>query len=64
MSGGRDDLDVLESDPLEITGDHICGLQDVGLVFFGGADTGDAEEVFELLKEALLIFASVSDGWG
>ena len=53
---------MLEADALEVAGDHVSGLQDVGLVFFGGADAGNAEEVFELLKKALLIFAGVGDG--
>ena len=45
------------------SGDHLGGLQNVGLVLFGGADAGDAEQVFQLLEKALLIFAGVGNGW-
>ena len=55
---------MLEADALEIAGDHVGGLEDVAFVFFGGADAGDAEEVFEFLEKALLVFAGVGDGWG
>jgi hypothetical protein len=68
ISGGLDDLDVLETDALEVIGNELGGALDVALVLFEGADTGDAEEVFEFVKKALLVLFCVRDGlrrhWG
>jgi hypothetical protein len=64
MAGGRDQLDMLEADALQVVGNHFRGLENVGFVFLRGADTGNAEKIFQLADEALLIFTSVGDGWG
>jgi hypothetical protein len=64
MATRGNDLDVLEADALEVICDDVGGLEDVGLVLLGGADTGDAEKRFEFVDETLLIFPGVRNGCG
>ncbi len=64
MPLGRDDLDILEADALQVGGDHLGGLADIAFVFFGGADAGNAKQVFQLVEKALLILASIGNSGG
>ena len=59
MAFGRDDLDMLEADALQIVGHDFGGLANVVFVLFGGADAGNAKQVFQLVEKALLIFTGV-----
>ena len=53
---------MLESDALQFAGHEVGGLLDVVLVFVHGADTGNAQQFFQFLKETFLILASITDG--
>ena len=64
MTAGRNDLDILEADALQVGSDHLGGLADIAFVLFGGADAGNAQQVFQFLEKALLVLASVIDGGG
>ena len=64
MALGRDDLDMLEADALQIVGHHLGGLANVVFVLFGSADAGNAKQVFQFVKKALLIFAGIRNGGG
>ena len=48
---GGDDLDIFETDALQLVGDELGGLLDVAFVLFQGADAGNAEEFFEFFKK-------------
>jgi hypothetical protein len=60
----RDDFHVLEADALQVVRDDLSGLANIVFVLFGGADAGNAKQVFQLVKEALLILASIGNSGG
>ena len=64
MALGGNDLDILEADALQIVGHHLGGLADIVFVLFGGADAGDAKQIFQLVEKALLVLACVGNGCG
>ena len=64
MTAGGDDLDILEADALQVGSNHLGGLADIAFVFFGGADAGNAQQVFQFVEKALLIFARVGNSGG
>ena len=64
MALGRDDLNILKADALQIVGHDLSGLADIVFVLFGGADAGNAKQVFQFVEKALLIFASVGNSGG
>jgi hypothetical protein len=55
MALGRDNLDVLHADPAKLVGHKIGGCAHIALMFVEGADTRNAEKIFEFVKKALLI---------
>jgi len=55
---------MLEADALQIGGDHLSGLTDIVFVLFGGADTGNAKQIFKLVEKPLLVLARVGKGRG
>ena len=58
------DFDILEADALQVVGHKFGGLGDVALVLFGGADAGNAQQVFQFFEKALLIFAGIRNSGG
>ena len=64
MALGGDDLDILKADALQVVGHHLGGLADIVFVLFGGADAGNAKQIFQLVDKALLIFAGVGNSRG
>ena len=68
MSARLDDLDVFKTDALEFGSHHLGSFADIVFVLFGGAHAGNAQQIFQFLEEALLIFAGIIDrrgnGWG
>ena len=61
MSLGGDDLNIFHADAAQFAGYVVGGLFNVGLVFFEGADAGNAKEIFEFVQETLLITAGKID---
>ena len=62
MTLGRNDLNMLEADALQIGGHHLGGLADIVFVLFGSADTGNAKQIFQFVEKALLVLARVGNG--
>ena len=55
IARGGDDLDIFNAGTAQTFSDKMRGCGDVRLVFGERADAGDAEEVLQLLKEAVLV---------
>src|SRR5664280_1212908 len=58
------DLDMLEADALQIVGHHFGSFADVVFVLFGGADAGDAKQIFQLVEKPFLVLACVGNCCG
>ena len=61
MGLGGDDLDILEPDAFQVGRDHFSGLADIVFVFFGGADAGNAKQIFQLVEKPLLVLARIGN---
>ena len=58
MPLGRDDFNVLHADASQFAGHEVGRFLHVRFVFFQSADAGNAEKVFQLAYETLLVLTS------
>ena len=59
---GFDELYVFHADALQLGGEDLGGLADVGFVGWVGRDGWDAQEGFQLFEEAGLVLLGEGDG--
>jgi hypothetical protein len=61
MALGLDEFDVFHSDAAQFVRYELPGFANIALVLVQSADAGNAEKIFQLVQESLLIIAGKTD---